>query len=814
MKFSNKYYQQIITFFILFVSLLLFLIFFLPVKSFSQDYFSQSAFNNPILTTLADYIESIYPASFIFTSGTGLYGINEQLYFSFYGNNHQWNKYYLDGFYINSLYFTGTPLYDFRISLTDLSFDPFKSIIYGQMTLPYGFYFNTYGSIGNMGGPIPYTEDIVFFFARHLSSLARDPVALEDRRYLRYLYGFLLTYYEENMGNLSFIKGIFTFDIGEKTFLSYYRDSSHNALYNVTPEFFYKLQTLWEFGISQNINLFFTFFHQYRDNYGSEFYYSSSETAELYDTSFSIGINFFALSNYSMEDDSVKFQLNYENTSLAHNFQTSSSYSNEITSPDGESLYSYYPDGIMHNLEIALDSLYNVSDNLYFYSNFISNFSYFESAKDTYTVNLLYYDDYIGKIIFKSSDCSWLISNGDFGLTYSVEKGLFSYKLEGLLLFSSLILFEEIEKNLIFFSFDFSSKLNFSPSKYISMDLDFGKNSVRIDSSVAKILSSTFLYGSYYNEANELLFNTSGQCDDIVDSLKQPYYFYLRFNFQYKSSGGFYFQIDSQLRTFQNLFWIRAKNANSYTSTINSSGEDVYYISDPDIGYVLTNYEEALEYYISNNLVSSDIYSNIPEFFRNPFYAGVVFTVGKSSKDTIFQMSFWAYMVVGITAIGNGIVEDEIGTISENLADPNLFLTGFGRMISDRSYVFKLYFAQRLFSDLWIGLTIKYRDGQPFSALLTQEIPGEYVIIYNHNVPGDNPFTGEFGRREDCLWEFNFSLSGSFELFNMEWNVSLVLYNFLDMAFEICEDVFWVGYRKPLELQIPRGIGLNLSFVF
>ncbi|HQM89244.1 MAG TPA: hypothetical protein PLI56_03835, partial [Exilispira sp.] len=161
MKFSNKSYQQIITFFILFVSLLLFLIFFLPVKSFSQDYFSQSAFNNPILTTLADYIESVYPASFIFTSGTGLYGINEQLYFSFYGNNHQWNKYYLDGFYINSLYFTGTPLYDFRISLTDLSFDPFKSIIYGQMTLPYGFYFNTYGSIGNMGGPIPYTEDIV-----------------------------------------------------------------------------------------------------------------------------------------------------------------------------------------------------------------------------------------------------------------------------------------------------------------------------------------------------------------------------------------------------------------------------------------------------------------------------------------------------------------------------------------------------------------------------------------------------------------------------------------------------------------------------
>jgi len=379
---------------------------------------------------------------------------------------------------------------------------------------------------------------------------------------------------------------------------------------------------------------------------------------------------------------------------------------------------------------------------------------------------------------------------------------------------ASILIIDDLNINpLLFFYLDYRADFTFFPFSDFNIKIDAGKKTPAITSTLAKILNPNYLHGSYFNSDNSFLFHTNGNIDSIYNNLKLPSYLYFSISFSYKNAKKFYFNIDSQFRSFQNLFWVRAKDSNSYSSyTYND--QILYYISDPDISYILTNYSEAINWLIEKGFIPDDYFSNIPEILRNPFYLGILFSIGKESDNFRINASFWAYMVVGITSIGNGIFEDEIGIISENLADPNLFIHGIGRMISDRSYVFKFNVAYKIFDNIWLSLIIRYRDGQPFTAFYQSITQNNYLNLFNHYMPGDNPFTGSMGRREDCIWDFNFEIFGDFFLFGKNFQLSLVLYNFLDLAFELVEDVFNINHRQPLEFQIPGTISLQISVNF
>ncbi|MFN3411501.1 MAG: hypothetical protein ACK4YF_05025 [Exilispira sp.] len=776
------------------------------IDCYIDDYHINNIYNGSI-NLLSDYIELIYPVSFVFTSQTAFYGIADQLYFSFFGNNHQYNQFYLNGFKINSNFFCGTPLWDYYLSYIYFSLDPFNSEFYGLLSIPSGINFYSYFYIGGLFEINPYASQIIKYFAGHLAAIDRNPVSINDRRFLKYLLGFNFSYKVISKDNfLSFFNNIeilINFNNGQRTFLSYYKDDSFITLYKVFIEDFTKFQLLSLYHLNSNLDLFISFFYNYRTNYGSEFYFSIDQTKILNSISFIIGTSFnkFNLSS------NISFQ--FESNSFTDNFDN---YQKELIDVDGESLYIFIPNGIEYDLSLSINVKYKFYDNLIFHLFSDSIYSIFYPEKRDFTVNLLYYDNYFGKINFTSNDSQWLISNNNAKIKYIFINNFISADSDLSAGVSFLVNNNNISP-LAFIYFDYNINLIFFPHSDFNIKVDFGKKTPPITSSLAKALNPDYLSGRYFDYNNTFLFNTVGNINSIEKGLKLPDYLYLSLSFSYENNNNFYFNIDSQFRSFQNLFWVRAENASSFSSYVYNN-QTLYYISDPDISYVLTNFTNAINWLIENNLLSEDYFSSILDILRNPFYLGILFSFGKKNKNFKINASFWAYMVVGITAIGSGIFEDQIGIISENLADPNIFINGIGRMISDRSYVFKLNIAYKIFEDIWLSLIVRYRDGQPFSFITASISPNNYLNFYNQNISGDNPFSGIMGSREDCIWELNLDLSGKFFLYGKVFNFSLIIYNFFDLGFELVENVFNIGQRQPLELQIPGTISFQISVGF
>ncbi len=755
------------------------------------------------INTLSDYIELIYPTTFVFTNQSAFYGIADQLYFSFFGNNHEYNQFYLNGFKINSSFFPGTSLWDFYLKYLSFSIDPFNSIVLANTNLPDGVNFNSYFFIGGVWGIFPYASELVKSLAGHFASIDRDPISIDDRRTLKYLFGFNFSYkgYSNIFTDIEFLM---TFNKGQRTFLSYYKDSEKNTLYKVYSEDFTKFQFLSFFYLNSSLGFFLSFFYNFRTNYGSEFYFSIDQTKILNSFSFILGLN------YKKNDINTNISFKFESNSFDDEF---TEYKKELIDVDGESLNIFIPDGTTYDLSLNLNSNYKIYDNFNIQIDSDSIFSIYNPKVNSFTINLLYYNSYYGKIIFDTNDSSWFITNNNFKLNYFYKNNFISVDLNAIAGFSFLFINEINIDPLIFFYLNYNANFTFTPLPYFNIIFSLGKKTPAITSTLAKVLNPNYLNGKYYNSYNEILFNTNGNIKLIDDNLKLPSYLYLSLSFSYKNSNDFYVSIDSQFRSFLNLFWVRAQSPNSYTS-YSYDNQTLYYISDPDISYVLTNFSNAINWLIENNFISANYFDDIPEFLRNPFYLGILFSIGKKSENFIINASFWAYMVVGITALGNGIFEDEVGIISENLADPNLFIHGIGRMISDRSYVFKFNIAYKIFDSIWLSLVIRYRDGQPFTFFYESETPNNYLNFYNQYMPGDNPFTGQMGSREDCIWDLNFDISGDFFIFGKNFHFSLIFYNILDLAFELVEDVFNVGHRQPLELQTPGTISFQISVNF
>lgn len=783
-------------------NLIIFTGFIFIILLFSIDILSQEILPGSI-STLSDYIELYYPGSFIFTSQTGYYGIADQTYFSFYGNNHEHNLFYINNYKINSYFFTGTPFLNLPLKYFTIFLDPFDSSIKFFVNIPLGINLELYSYFGGIWGIFPYASEINLFFSGHLAAIERNPISSNDRRKTNYLFGFNLVYngdlknYEKNIIFLSL-------DIGQRTFLSYFRTPDQQTLYDVINEDFIKLQYINLFYLNSSLNFILSFNYNYRTNYGSEFYFSEEETKQLNSFYFYVGIDY----SKSFFSNTITFQ--FEANEL-NGFK--SEYEKELIDVDGESLNILLPDSQTYDFALIYNGKIKVSDQFLINIESDSCITIFNPVNNAFTYNLLYNGTYFSKIEFTSNETSWFISNSKINFQYLFVNKILSIKINATPGLSLLYIQDENFGILSFLNLDFNMDLIFFPLSDFKIKIDIGKKTPEITSSLAKVLSSNYLNGSYYNSSNTFLFHTLGNINDIADNLKNPSYLYFSISFSYKNNDNFYFSVDSQFRSFQNLFWVRANNSSSYSS-YEYNNQTLWYISDSDINYVLTNYSEAINWMLQNGLIPEDYFSQIPEFLRNPFYLGILFTIGKKSADFFINISFWAYMVVGVTCIGNGIFEDEIGNISENQADPNTYIYGIGRMISDRSYVFKFNIGFRIIDSLWLSLVIRYRDGQPFTAFNESISPNNNLIIYNQYMPGDNPFTGQMGRREDCIWEFNFDISGKFYLFNKLWDISIVLYNFFDLAFEIVENAFNINHRQPLELQIPPTISVTLSFDF
>ncbi|MBN2346959.1 MAG: hypothetical protein JXO51_11280 [Candidatus Aminicenantes bacterium] len=223
-------------------------------------------------------------------------------------------------------------------------------------------------------------------------------------------------------------------------------------------------------------------------------------------------------------------------------------------------------------------------------------------------------------------------------------------------------------------------------------------------------------------------------------------------------------------------------------------------------------YEEigGTDYYILDRPVTAYELGNA-SFARDPFYAEFLLRIhGERERRWYFSFSFMAHMGMGNTAFGNGPEANDIGVISESQASPNSWINGFGRVDGDRAFVGRIHFGYYLARRLFLGGSVKYRDGNPFAFLDAVQRDGQWLITY-HTIQAEDEHSRKGGPREDCVWDFNFKLGYDLTLFGKKGRLEISLFNLLDFGGELSENAFSNDIdRLANELQLPRSLRLGL----
>ena len=206
-----------------------------------------------------------------------------------------------------------------------------------------------------------------------------------------------------------------------------------------------------------------------------------------------------------------------------------------------------------------------------------------------------------------------------------------------------------------------------------------------------------------------------------------------------------------------------------------------------------------------------DFYLTNPEFEDDPFYAQALIRVhGGEPGEWFFSFSFMAQIGMGVTRFGNAANSNDIGFVGESQADPNSLINGFGRVDGDRAYVGRTVFGFRLASPLFLGISIKYRDGAPFAFINSVQRHDQRVLYYA-TIKAEDRHGQKGGPREDYLSDLSLKLTYALRLLGRDALLGVSFFNVLDAGYELSEYVFSGGSRDPNELNIPRSMRLSLT---
>ena len=280
---------------------------------------------------------------------------------------------------------------------------------------------------------------------------------------------------------------------------------------------------------------------------------------------------------------------------------------------------------------------------------------------------------------------------------------------------------------------------------------------------------------------------TGGRYHFIDENLSAPIKERFLVHFSMPLSKRFILNIKALYKRIKNNFRIRFDRDYGFYQF--QEGYDLYFFDQP-----------FKDYYLTNNYLE-----------KEPFYAQFYFDIKGGKKDRwFFSFSFMAHMGMGDTAFGNGAGSNDIGILSESQANPNSWINGYGRLDGDRGFVAKSYFGFHLFKKLWLGVSLKYRDGNPFAFMNAVSGYDQWVLYYQ-TIKAENEKGVKGGPREDYIADVSVRLNYSLKLFNKEAVITLTFFNLLDVGGELSEYVFSGGTRDAVELQIPRSLRLTLN---
>ncbi len=478
----------------------------------------------------------------------------------------------------------------------------------------------------------------------------------------------------------------------------------------------------------------------------------------------------------------------------------------DLKDNDGEGFLSFGKMGVFsaNALNIEMDvplKLSFISENLEMKPYFDFSYTALSGDEQTHSHNAIFYDGQPYLVFLwepgNSYDHSNLASN--MGISLSMEISRDISLTAKLWLNHSSLSFDSEANNLSFWTPAFDAGLILFKNKNPRIFIAYGRIPYDLRENVNMFLEtgrpSASIY--YWEDLNHDLNYQAGE-EGPVYGYSGGQFHYLDENISRPCKNRFLLDISTRLSRNWNLnikgiykkitdnFWVRFDRE--------------YGFFDSREGYDLYFYDRPFQHYILGN----------QDFDDDPFYAQLLLNLQGGVKGRwFFSFSFMAHIGMGTTAFGNGAGTNDIGVIDESQADPNSWINGYGRLDGDRAFVGKVFFGFYILKNLFAGISLKYRDGNPFAFISSDYDNGQWVFYYR-TIKAEDSRGVKGGPREDYLSDISIQFNYQFQLFNKDACLNLAFFNILDVGYELSEYVFSGGSRDAMELAIPRSLRLGI----
>ena len=789
------------------------------VDSVTSEFFREWYVTNDLVHYLDNGSDNIFYEA----ETTGEWNMPDQKLFSIAGNSYKWNKYYLNGFRIDSRFQVGNALYHADMNDHTIAVDYHRGSISLLTDSTRRNLTQLCYNLGRVGNEVSWgTKQLINLFHKSASERNMPGNDLSRRAFMRGAGELEVGYGIPALGK-NYYQHLYA-NLGQRSVV-YFDQKGTAGMYNAG---FYQVQLDGELPIKTNPildRLYYLFNANAREDWGSEFVYNENEVAKL---------AVYSLSVYGKKTYSNRHHLTTGLTwALSDIAKRDTAFSRNLIDQDGEGFEPYYADGKLNELNWAVNYEYDILPWLKLQVDAYNSLLHWSPSVNNWTTSTYYqrYNDIQPTSIYtyqwESNDfTSGLLENA---VTVEAKKwvkpwlqvqGLLGVSLDGILLSGG--------KSLVSPNWLAKASVYMKPKKWFEMTISLSKHRATYSFDDIRYLSNDYMSAkAYYTATGDLATTTGGKYHQFARYLRQPSYVVLDLPFKFTFGRHEISLLQSMRLYYDQWMTYYDKDPMSYgyykkhTTVVTDKGE-TWSVTNP---IYFENPSE--KNYLVDHMSSTTRDSLGGNFFTNkPLYLSNVVKYAYNGKKVFFSLSWQSYLMSGLSALGNGVQSNNIGVLSESTANPNIYLNEkntsgkhrlAGRLDQDRSFIARIQLGYNITPNWAIHLNAKFKDGTPITNFRTladvDEKGNTQLAIYNADTKGINLSAYHFGKRKDAFFNIDLRLRYRGHIRQVPLEAEVMCYNIYDFGTELFEfnfDEDMGRARRAMVLNIPRGMLFTL----
>ena len=789
------------------------------VDSVTSEFFREWYVTNDLVHYLDNGSDNIFYEA----ETTGEWNMPDQKLFSIAGNSYKWNKYYLNGFRIDSRFQVGNALYHADMNDHTIAVDYHRGSISLLTDSTRRNLTQLCYNLGRVGNEVSWgTKQLINLFHKSASERNMPGNDLSRRAFMRGAGELEVGYGIPALGK-NYYQHLYA-NLGQRSVV-YFDQKGTAGMYNAG---FYQVQLDGELPIKTNPildRLYYLFNANTREDWGSEFVYNENEVAKL---------AVYSLSVYGKKTYSNRHHLTTGLTwALSDITKRDTAFSRNLIDQDGEGFEPYYADGKLNELNWAVNYEYDILPWLKLQVDAYNSLLHWSPSVNNWTTST-YYQRYNDAQPISIYTYQWESNDFTSGLlenTVTVEakkwvkpwlqvQGLLGVSLDGILLSGG--------KSLVSPNWLAKASVYMKPKKWFEMTISLSKHRATYSFDDIRYLSNDYMSAkAYYTATGDLATTTGGKYHQFARYLRQPSYVVLDLPFKFTFGRHEISLLQSMRLYYDQWMTYYDKDPMSYgyykkhTTVVTDKGE-TWFVTNP------IYFESPSEKnYLVDHMSSTTRDSLGGNFFTNkPLYLSNVVKYAYNGKKVFFSLSWQSYLMSGLSALGNGVQSNNIGVLSESTANPNIYLNEkntsgkhrlAGRLDQDRSFIARIQLGYNITPNWAIHLNAKFKDGTPITNFRTladvDEKGNTQLAIYNADTKGINLSAYHFGKRKDAFFNIDLRLRYRGHIRQVPLEAEVMCYNIYDFGTELFEfnfDEDMGRARRAMVLNIPRGMLFTL----